>query len=223
MPCAFCSRTSSMPVSMACKASSRDMAGQAVKSSVPARTRQFFTPSTGAPAMPISTGITPQCTVSAILQTLVLRCARFCKTARVTSLPDWLMPCAMTPLSAHSTKTARFEKSNCGTPVSAATSSNNGSRLPSPPSGFASDAQCAWAALRAASSGCVIVLSRFLNSVSVIFCPSCCGGRRPQSAAEAACPPNINAENPHKNVRLQKHSPTYGRSALSLCTLCRFR
>ena len=59
--------------------------------------------------------------------------------------------------------------------------------------------------------------------VSVIFCPSCSGGRRPQSAAAAACPPSINAENPHKNVRLQKHSPTYGRLALSLCTLCRFR
>ena len=101
-----------MPSPTACTASARLMAGPWVKSAVPAAMRQLRTPGTGSPAMPISTGRTSQWAVRAIWHTLVRRMARFSATARVTSCPVWLTPCATTPLSAQSTTTTRRERSS---------------------------------------------------------------------------------------------------------------
>ena len=200
-----------MPSPMACTASARLMAGPAVKSIVPAAMRQFRTPGTGSPAMPISTGTTSQWAARAIWHTLVRRIARFSATARVTSCPVWLTPCATTPLSAQSTTTARRERSNSALPVRAAASSIMVSSRPSPPRGFARLAQWACAAARAASSGGVIPAKSAFSSVSVIlvillFC--CIVLPHAQSVPAGACPPSINAGSPHRNSRLQSRIPT---------------
>ena len=142
-PCAFCSRTSAMPLATASTACSRRMAGPWVKSVVPEATRQFRTPGTGSPAMPMSTGTTSHRAVRAIWQTLVRRAARFSATVRVTLWSVWLTPCATTPLSAQRTRTARLERSSAALPVRAAADSSVVSSAPSPPSGIARLAQ--WA------------------------------------------------------------------------------
>ena len=167
-PSAASSRARLIPLPMASTACSRRMAGPRVKSAVPAAMRQSRTPGTGSPAMPMSTGSTSQCAACAIRHTLVRRWARFSATARVTSCPVWLTPCATTPLSAQSTAATRREKSRSALPVRAAASSSIVSSAPSPPKGFARAAQWACAAARAASSGGVMPESKVFSSVSVI-------------------------------------------------------
>ena len=73
-----------MPPSIAPIVCARVIADPCVKSAVPSAMRLSSTPRTFSPAMPISTGTTSQCAVSAIRQTLVVRRARFSATARVT-------------------------------------------------------------------------------------------------------------------------------------------
>ena len=215
-PAAFCARTSPMPAAMASTACWRVMAGPVVKSAVPAAMRQFCTPGTGSPAMPRSTGTTSQRAVFAIWQTLVRRAARFSATARVTLWSVWLTPCATTPLSAQSTSTARRENASSAVPVRAAASSSMVSSLPSPPSGLARLAQWAWAAVRAVSSGRVILERSCFSSSSVIDpVPLDDSVRRhPRTAGAEPCPPNTNAGSPHRNARLQSRSPIASRWAL---------
>ena len=216
-----------MPQPMACTAWARVMAGPQVKSLVPGAMWQSCTPGTGAPAMPISTGTTLQCAAAAIWHTLVRRAARFCSTARVTLASVWLTPWATTPLSAHSTSTARRAKSSSGVPVRAAASSSMVSRLPSPPSGLASAAQWACAAARAASSGGVMVCSRVFSSGSVIpFSLFLFGHTAPQplqSAAAVGCPPSIDAGTPHTDARWQSRSPNGGHWLFGRQKRCRCR
>ena len=210
-PVCFCARTSAMPAAIACTACARVIAGPVVKSAVPAAIRQSAAPGTGAPAMPISTGTTSQWAAAAMRQTLVRRAVRFSSTARVTEASVWLTPCATTPLSAQSTSTARRLTSGTGSPVSAAASSTMASSRPSPPKGFASAAQWAWAAARAASSGGVTAASRFFSSFSVMMFPLYNVRLQPQSASAAAYLPSRDAENPRRDVHWQSRTPTAAR------------
>ena len=193
---------------MACTACARVMAGPAVKSQVPGAMRYSAAPATGAPAIPISTGTTAHRAAAAMRQTLVRRATRFSSTARVTAASVWLTPCATTPLSAQSTSTARRSKAGAAFPVRAAASSIIVSSAPSPPRGFASAAQCAWAAARADSSGGVTVRSRVISSFSVMFFPLYSGRPRPQSASATAYRPSTDAENPHRDAHWQSRRST---------------
>ena len=204
----FCARTSSIPWAMACTTCVRVMAGPRVKSAVPGAMRQSTAPGTGAPAMPISTGTTVQWAAAAIRQTLVRRAARFCSTARVTLASVWLTPWATTPLSAHSTSTARRVRAGVSVPVSAAASSTIVSSRPSPPRGFASAAQWACAAARVVSSGGVTVDSKVFSSCSVMVFPFYNGRRRQQSGGAAAYPPSTGAGTPRTNARWQSRRPS---------------
>ena len=93
-------------------------------------------------------------------------------------------------------------------PVSAAASSTMASSRPSPPKGFASAAQWAWAAARAASSGGVTAASRFFSSFSVRMFPLYTVRLQPQSASAAAYLPSRDAENQRRYVHWQSRTPT---------------
>ncbi len=140
---------------MASTAWARVMAGPWVKSAVPAAMRQLRTPGTGSPAMPISTGTTSQWAVRAIWHTLVRRIARFSATARVTSARSGSRP-------APRRRCPRRAPAPPGGKIKLRTAGEGGGILqqsfqpPSPPRGFASLAQWAWAAARAASFGRVM-------------------------------------------------------------------
>ena len=187
------------------------MAGPWVKSAVPRATRQLMTPATGVPAMPISTGTTAQWAAAAMRQTLVRRAARFSSTARVTLASVWLTPWATTPLSAHSTNTARLARSGVSVPIRAAASSTIVSSRPRPPRGLASAAQWACAAARAALLGDVTVFNKVFSSFSVMVLPLYSGRPRSQSVAARVCPPSTGAEIPHTNVRWRSRRPSCDR------------
>ena len=99
-------------------------------------------------------------------------------TASVTSCPDWLMPSATTPLSAHIIMTAFFEISIFSSPKTAPILAVKSSKSPMPSSGFATESQFERIFLYIFTSGGVIF--NFFNSstvkwseiilFSIIFC-----------------------------------------------------
>ena len=165
-PFSFCVRTSSAPAKTACSAWARVMAGPCVISPVPLPMRRASTPGCGAKSRtPMSTGTTAHCAACAIRHTEVRPAARLRVTAAVTLLSVWVTPWATTPLSAHSTSTARGKSGACASPVSAAMSSSAVSSRPRLPKGFAHAAQRRCACSRAASSGGVMFCSNSRSSM----------------------------------------------------------
>ena len=88
----------------------------------------------------MSTGTTRQFATDAMRHTEVRPLARFCVTIAVTLLSVCVTPCATTPLSAHSTSTARGESETGELPVRAAIRSTASSSSPRLPSGLAHEA-----------------------------------------------------------------------------------
>ncbi len=142
-------------------ASLSDIAGFSRKSFVPFFTFLLMTPGKIRSVFtPISTGKTSAPTVCAILQTEVFLFPRFSVTAAVISCPDWLMPSATTPLSAHMTITAFFAISISGDPRIAPILARSPSNSPRPSSGFATRSQFALISCPIFLSG-----SSILNSI----------------------------------------------------------
>ena len=127
-----------MPVKTAFSAWAPVMAGPAEMSAVPFPMRRDRTPGvSGKSSTPMSTGTTRQFAVLAMWHTEVRPAARFSVTMAVTELGDWVTPWHTTPLSAHSTSTARSPISTPALPVRAAMSSRAVSSSPKPPRGLA--------------------------------------------------------------------------------------
>ena len=127
------------PVSMACSAALRGMAGPRVMFQVPPSITTWDSrPSTGPwPAMPTSTGNTWAPAVRAMRHTEEVPAPMARATARVTSWPVWVTPSSTTPLSAQKTATPFRANSSSGVPAAPAACTTSSSSRPRPWRGLA--------------------------------------------------------------------------------------